>query len=353
MAKVHLDGSHLEGGGQIVRTGLALSTLLLKSFSVDNIRAGRPTPGLKAQHLHATKALKELCNAHTENADLGATEITYVPGRLKGRTLSIDIGTAGSITLLLQALLLPCVFSGQKFKLKITGGTDVAWSPSFDYFTEIILPQLRKYADIECSLQRRGYYPKGSGQVELVVKSKFSMETISNAPQVDIQEQGTLMQIKGVAHASTALEAQQVAERMSRAARLTLTKKLSCPIDIRTEYVNTLSEGCGITLWAIYSKDPNDIDFMNPIRLGADGLGQKGKRSETVGVECAEQLIEDMESGAAVDRHLADMLVPMMGLLGGSIKTSKITNHTKTNVYTTELLTGKKIKIEGSTLSLI
>jgi len=342
---IELDGSYLEGGGQIVRTALALSTITQKPFEVTDIRKGRPNPGLKNQHLFCIKALEELCNAKTGYAELGSTRLRFIPGKIKPQTISIDIGTAGSITLLLQSLLIPSIFANKKVRLKITGGTDVSWSPQFHYLTQVILPHLRKYADIEPSLLKRGYYPKGNGKVDIKIKPKFTLQTIKEAPKTEITEQHSLIQIKGVSHASTDLQQANVAERQAKAAKLILNK-FNCPVQIRTEYSQTLSTGSGITLWAIFSKDPNEIDFNNPIILGADVLGERGKRSEQVGKQAADELIKEIESKAPVDKHLADNLIPFIALLGGKIKVSEITNHTLTNIYVCEQFLGKVFKVD-------
>ncbi len=347
---VKLDGSHLEGGGQIVRTALALSTITQKVFEVDNIRKGRSKPGLKNQHLSCIKALEQLCNAQTEGTELLSTNLKFYPGKIKPQTISIDIGTAGSITLLLQSLLIPSIFAQKKIRLKITGGTDVSWSPQFDYFNNVIIPQLRKYADIEASLLRRGYYPKGQGKVEIKIKPKFSLENLEEAPQINLTEQCNLIQIKGISHASLDLQKVNVAERQAKAAKLFLNK-LNCPIQIQTQYQDTLSTGSGITLWAIFSKDPNEIDFNNPIRLGADVLGERGKRAEDVraedvGQEAAEKLLKEINSKAPVDEHLADNLIPFLALTGNEIKTSEITNHTLTNIYVCEQFLNKTFEVD-------
>ena len=340
-----LDGSYLEGGGQIVRTALALSTITQKAFEVTDIRKGRKKGGLKAQHLTCIKILQELCNAKAEGVELGSTYLKYYPGKIKGQTISVDIGTAGSITLLLQSLLIPSIFADSKVRLKIIGGTDVIWSPQFDYFNNVIIPQIRKYADIETSLIKRGYYPKGGGKVDIKIKPKFNLENIKEAPAIDLTEQHNLIQIKGISHASLDLQKAQVAERQAKAAKLILNK-LNCPIQIRTEYCETLSTGSGITLWAIFSKDPNEIDINNPIRLGADALGERGKRAEEVGKEAADKLLEEVESKAPVDKHLADNLIPFLALMGSRIKVSKITNHTLTNIYVCEQFLGKIFEVD-------
>jgi len=342
---IRLEGSYLEGGGQIVRTALALSTIANQPFEIDNIRKGRAKPGLKNQHLFCVKGLEELCNAKTEGVELGSTYLKYYPGEIKGKTISIDIGTAGSITLLLQSLLIPSIFADSKIRLKIIGGTDVIWSPEFDYFNNVIIPQIRKYADIETSLIKRGYYPKGGGKVDIKIKPKFNLENIKEAPKINLTEQHSLIQIKGISHASLDLQKANVAERQAKAAKLILSK-LNCPIQIRTEYCETLSTGSGITLWAIFSKDPDEIDINNPIILGADALGERGKRAEQVGKEAAEKLLKEIESKAPVDLHLADNLIPFLSLFSGKIKVSKITNHTLTNIYVCEQFLGKVFEVD-------
>lgn len=341
-----IDGNYLEGGGQIARTSLALSSLLGKDFEITSIRKGRCAGGgLKPQHLHCVKAMEDLCDAKHEGVELGACEMRFSPGKLKPQTLSIDIGTAGSITLMMQSLLLPAILGGGKFRFKITGGTDVHWSMPYDYFAEILIPQLRRWADIDLKLERRGYYPKGGGKIDLKIKGKFDMSNYKEAPKLNLTEQGELIQIKGVSHAATELQQAEVAERQARAAKQKLLE-LGVPVHIRTEYADSLCAGSGITLWAIYSKDPEDIDIMNPIRLGGDGLGERGKRAEIVGQEAAVMLMKEIRSKAPVDEHLADNLIPFMAFFGGEIKTTNISKHTLTNIYTCEQFLGKRFEVD-------
>jgi len=342
---VKLDGSYLEGGGQIARTALALSTIKQKVVEITNIRKGRSQPGLKNQHLFCIKALKQLCNAHAEGDELGSTYLKFYPNKLKPQTLNIDIGTAGSISLLLQSILPPLIFAKSKSRVNIIGGTDTKWAIPYDYLANVLIPQLKKYADIDIKLEKRGYYPKGGGKVELKIKPKFNLENINEAPKINLTNQGTIVQIKGVSHASADLQNAQVAERQSQAAKLILSK-LNCPIQISNFYSDTLSTGSGITLWAIFSQDPDEIDFQNPIRIGADTLGERGVRSEDIGKQAADKLLEEINSHAPVDSHLADNLVPFLSIVGGKIKVSKITDHTLTNIYVCEQFLDDKFTID-------
>ncbi len=157
-----------------------------------------------------------------------------------------------------------------------------------------------------------------------------------------------MIQIKGISHASTLLENAKVAERQADTAKSILKNKYDCPINIQTEYSKTLSPGSGITLWAIFSLDKDEINANNPIRLGADCLGGRGKRAEIVGREAAENLIKEIESKCPVDRHLADQILPFMALGGGKIKASEVTKHAKTNVYTIEQFFGKVFEIKNN-----
>jgi len=349
---IELDGSYGEGGGQIVRTALALSTLTQKAFRVKNIRKGRKDAGLKAQHVHCIKALQELCNAKSEGATLGSSELTFYPGQVKKRKLEVDIGTAGSITLLLQALLMPCFFAKNQVKLTIKGGTNVAWSMPAEYLQGVLAPQLRKYCEkLDIKIMKRGYYPKGGGIIEITVKPKYSLEELSKAQVINLTEQHHLMHIKGISHASKELERAKVADRQAKSARK-LLEKYGVPINISTEYADSHSAGSGITLWAIFSKDNEEIDPINPIILGGDALGERGKPSEEVGKEAAEKLIASIESKAPVDVYMADNLIPWMGLFKPSIiKTENVTEHAKTNIYVVEKFLGKTFEIKENVIS--
>ena len=338
---IELDGSI--GGGSVLRQSLALSILTGNPFRIINIRSGRPNPGLAPQHLAAVNLAKDICGAEVKGHVIGSQEIFFSPGEIKHGKYNVDIGTAGSITLLLQSVILPCVFSKKKISFNIKGGSDVSWSQPFDYFRSVFLPHLKKYADIEANLFKRGYYPKGGGEVKVVIDSTTSLE--DNPMSIMLMKQNNLFQIRGVSHASSDLENAQVAERQRSNAELFL-KKLDVPFSIKNEYSNTLSIGSGITLWGVFGDD--EIDQDNPVILGSDALGKRDVKAEVVGKEAAEKLIETISSGAAVDEYLADQLIPLMGLVGGIIKTNKITDHLKANIHLTEKFTGSKFIIDDN-----
>ena len=345
-----IDGNYLEGGGQIVRTALALSVLTQKACTVASIRSNRSEPGLKNQHLHGIRALRDLCNAVVEGAQLGSSQVTFYPRPLlKGQVMVIDIETAGSIPLLLQSLLLPCIFSGKRFQFTLKGGTDVSWSPQYDYFAQVVFPHFLRYGAGTVGLQKRGYYPKGQGEVVLDIKKKWIYADIvsgavSTKP-LSLLEQGTLVKIAGVSHASADLAAARVAERQAQAALVHL-QKWKVPVEIVSSYAQTASIGSGITLWAIFTGQSQDADSIDPIRIGADVLGAQGKKAEYVGEECAQQLNAALSSGAPVDKHLADQLIPLLGIVGGEIAVQEITNHMLTNIYVAEQFLDVKFEID-------
>ncbi len=353
---IKLDGSHGEGGGQIVRTALALSTLTGKAFEVGNIRKGRCDSGLKPQHVYCIKALQELSGAKADGVEVGSEKLVFYPGQVKARTLSIDVGTAGSITLLLQSLLLPLFFSSGKTRLKITGGTDVMWSEPYDYFKQVLLPHLQRFCDkAEVVMEQRGYYPKGGGKVEFTVLPKFKVseagsfsqlnELLKECPKISLIDQGKLSVIRGVSHSSSDLQKGEVAERQAASAKRELSS-LGCPVNIEASYSKSFSTGSGITLWAVFENAKGEIDSLNPVILGSDALGEKAKRAEDVGKEAADALISQIKSKAPVDSYLADQLIPFMALCGGEIKVSSITQHTMTNIHVVEQFLGKAFEVD-------
>jgi len=360
---INLDGSHNEGGGALVRVALALSTLTGKEFKVNNIRAGRKKSGLKAQHLTAIKALKEICQAETNEIKLGSTELHFKSGKIKSGIYEIDIGTAGSITLLLQALILPCMFAPNKVTLKITGGTCGKWQASVDYLQNVLLPHLKRFVEnIELKILKRGYYPKGGGLISLEISPKLKIKDFKNFNQFweelqlkiskfQLIEQGNLEQIKGVINVSQELEDKEVAERIEKSAKSNLAN-YQVPIQIRKDYVNSFNTGGDFLLWTTFSKN-GKVDFENPTNLTGDALIEKGRKSEEIGKKAAEKLKQEIESQAPVGEHLADQLISFIALLPRSeIKTNKISNHTHTNIYVAKKFLPINFKIDQDIITV-
>lgn len=344
---ITLDGSFGEGGGALVRTALALSALTGQEFKVINIRANRPERGLKAQHLEAIKALQQMCRAETSPIEIGSTEFWFQPGKIRRGEYSIDIGTAGSITLLLQALILPSLFAPGKVTFHITGGTCGKWQASVDYLQNLLLPHLQRFVEkIELKIIKRGYYPAGGGVCTLEISPRFKLKDFSSVAafleelekkvaDICLEEQGKLEQIRGVANISIELGHQEVGERIAQTVEVYF-KKYQVPVNIRVEYAAAKSVGGEIVIWGIFSRQ-GKVDYDNPVMLAGDALLEKNKSAEAIGREAAEELEKEIQSGAAVDTHLADQLIFFMGLLpGSSIITPAIASHTQTNMYVTE-----------------
>ncbi|MFH2021555.1 MAG: RNA 3'-terminal phosphate cyclase [archaeon] len=354
---IEIDGSYLEGGGQIVRTALAFSALTGKNIQIKNIRKGRSQPGLKKQHLAAVNALKDICDAEVYGNELGSSSLMFKPASLTFRNLNIDIGTAGSITLLLQALLPVILFSDKRLKIQIEGGTDTLGSMPVDYFQNVFLPHISKYARIDSKLERRGYYPKGGGKLTLRIKPKYFRKNHAGFidfmsflrkedKKIFLPEQGNLLAVFGRSHASMDLMKANVSERQAKAAKFFLGN-LDCSKKIDIEYTETKSSGSGVALWAVFSKF-DEMNKENPVILGADCLGKKGKKSEKIGEEASKKLLEEIRSGGAADSHLADQLLPYLALFGGEIKSSRITDHCRTNIYVIEKILGTKYNMTNN-----
>ncbi|MFH0978776.1 MAG: RNA 3'-terminal phosphate cyclase [Candidatus Woesearchaeota archaeon] len=334
---IEIDGSFLEGGGQILRTSLGLSSLTGKAFTIRDIRKGRCNPGLQAQHLSCVRAAQELCNATVSGATLGSTSVAFEPAKLSVKDISVDIGTAGSITLLMQSILSPSCFAAKDFTISVTGGTDVPWSQPVDYFRFVLLPYLRHFASFDLELLRRGYYPKGQGRIKLTIKPRFGsagdfLELLKNKaiPAFSALDRGKLKSIKGISHASLSLKSSSVAERQASSAQTSL--KHFGKVDISASYDDTASPGSGITLWAEF-----EDDGVWPVIIGADALGKKGVSAESVGKLAASNLSKQIESGCLVDSFLADQLLPFLVFAPkASFLTSEITPHCRTNAYVIE-----------------
>jgi len=315
---IEIDGSYGEGGGQILRTAVALAAYLETPCRIRNIRKGRPKPGLRPQHAAGVKALAALCHAEVSGLHVGSAEVTFKPGMIAGGTLRIDVGTAGAIGLILQTIMLPAAKALSPLLLTIRGGTDVPWAPTIGYCQEVTLPVLSQmgYAG-EVTLTKRGYFPRGGGEVSVELKR-------ADLSPVQLPEPGQIRMIQGRSHAAEALKQRRVAERQQEEAMAGL-KKLGVPCEIAVEYGPAASPGWGIYLWAL----------VKNMVLGANALGARGKKAEAVGEEAASALIRQLNAGAALDEWMGDQILPFVAVAGGesTISIARITDHLRTNLW--------------------
>src|SRR2546428_7779277 len=296
---VEIDGSIGEGGGQVLRTSLVLAAVLRREIRVFNIRAGRSEPGLKAQHLTSVKAVAEICNASSNGLRIGTTEFVFSPGGIKAGSFRFDVGTAGSITLVLQTLMPLLPYAPGTVELEITRGTDVRCSPPIAYLRLVTLPLLAKM-NVHASIlvSRRGHYPKGGGVVRFTATPAFVLKNIIG------RDGGQVSELTGVSH-SVKLPA-GVAERQASAATRVIEEKgfprPKFEIDA-SENGSHLGPGSGIVLRA--SRNSGGL-------LGADSLGERGRPAGGVGEDAATKLLEEGRSGAFLDRHMGAVIVPSL-----------------------------------------
>ncbi len=306
-----IDGSIGEGGGQIIRTSLALSCFTGTPVKIINIRAKRKQPGLRPQHFSVVNALAELFNAEVKGNFVGSKELYFSPEKFSGiDDYEVNVGTAGSVTLILQALLL--ALHEHNLRLTLLGGTEVRWSPTIDYFDNVIRPAFESFGfRFDLRILRRGYYPEGGGKVIVNLEgSVFS--------PFDFLEKDDSREVQGVSVCCSL--PYSVAERQAKAAEQ-LLRESGYELNIRY-FVGDGNKGSSCTLWQGF--------------VGADALGEKGKPAEEVGREAAVKFLE--ESQAVVDSHLADNLIPYMAMITSATKescsfaTSKVSNHCHTNM---------------------
>jgi RNA 3'-terminal phosphate cyclase (ATP) len=329
---LEIDGSFGEGGGQILRTSLSLSCMLHMPFRMVNIRKRRRKPGLMPQHLACIQALAHISQAKIEGASINSTEITFAPrGIIEGDYL-FDIGTAGSTSLLLQALLPPLLFSSRRRStITLLGGTHVPFSPTFDYIREIFLHALRALGiRLHVSLERYGFYPKGGGRI------RADIPPAGDVRPMKVEERGGFNQISvisGVADLPLS-----IAARQSEAA-LRLLKKSD--LHAESEEVSVQAYGKG-TFVFLQSEAEQAV-------AGFSSLGAVGKKAEQVGEEAAGEFLKYAASGAGIDPHLADQLILYLSCIPGesSFTTSRITDHLLTNLLITEQFTGVTYSVQG------
>lgn len=314
---LEIDGSYGEGGGQILRNAIALSTILNKPVKIKNIRANRPNPGIKAQHYMVIKSIKEISGAKTENLEIGSQILTFLPGKLKGGNYKFDIGTAGSITLVFQALILASLKTDNEIFIKLTGGSDVKWAPAWDYFRNIFIPIIKKIGvNVDVKLIERGYYPKGGGEAEITINPISQIKPL----KLDIETE--FSKVNGIVNIGQL--SNSISKRIKHSAIRTLLKN-NLLADISIEEHSTLSPGTGITLWS----------ESNNVILGSSVLGERGISSEEIGKNVVNNLLSEINSNSTLDVFIFDQVLPYMAIAKGESRcfVKKISNHAQTNMW--------------------
>lgn len=311
---LEIDGG--EGGGGILRTALSLAAVTGTPVTVENVRGSRPEPGLKPQHRAAVDVLAEFCGAEVEGTELGAETVVFEPGDERACDLEIDIGTAGSVTLLFDAVLPLAAAIDEPLTLTATGGTDVRWSPTLEYLRRVKLPLLARFGlEADLAVERRGFYPVGGGEARLTIRP-------SSLRPIRLAERSALEDVVVHSIASESLSDQEVAERQAERS-LDLLDEAGYPVGVETEAtVESPSPGSALLIRGVY---PETL-------LGADDLGERGRPAEEVAESAVDAFDRAHRGPGAVDRYMADQVVAFLALAGGEVRIPAVTGHVATNL---------------------
>ncbi|PKN24733.1 MAG: RNA 3'-phosphate cyclase [Deltaproteobacteria bacterium HGW-Deltaproteobacteria-21] len=346
---IEIDGSRKSGSGTIVRDAVVFSILTRQDILLRNIRVKRPKPGLRHQHLKAIEASALISGSSVEGAALGSKEIVFKPGSgPRGGSFRWDIGTAGSTSMLALTILPIMLFAGTPSIHMITGGLFQDFAPSLFHLEHVLLPLLRKMgADVRVKILQPGYVPRGGGRFRLEVSPLKS--TLS--PRV-LKQQGEVTGVKGIALSSHLAE-RRVSGRMADACREILSKR---GWDTRIEIIDdkpdqpafektSLQAGAALAVWA--TTESGCI-------LGADMAGARGRTAETIGKKTAGNLLEDLDSGATVDRHLADQLIPFAALAAGTSTylIPSMTDHVESRLWLVQKMLGAGVEVNGNRVTI-
>ena len=324
-----IDGSMGEGGGQVLRTSLALSLVTSKPFTIENIRAGRKKPGLMRQHLTAVKAAKEVGQADVDGAELKSTKLVFHPGKVKSGDYTFSIGSAGSATLVLQTVLPPLLVADGESHLTLEGGTHNPWAPPFCFLKKTFIPAVNRMGvEIDARILAHGFYPAGGGKFEVDIKPAKKLKPF------DLLSRGETKSIKG--RCILANLPMHIAERELSI----LKKKLSLSDDqANIEFVKDPRGPGNVLIAEVETEELTEL-FIS--------FGERGVRAEAVAERVAKDTRRYLGSDAPVGVYLADqLLIPMAMAGGGSFKTFGVTSHTQTNIEVIKQFLDVDIKVEG------
>jgi RNA 3'-terminal phosphate cyclase (ATP) len=314
-ANLLIDGSSGEGGGQILRSALSLSLITGISFEIVNIRAGRKKPGLRPQHLTAVQAAAAICRGEVGGATIGSMRLHFRPGPVLPGAYRFDIGTAGSVALLLQTLVPPLALAKGPSEITVSGGTHVPFSPAFHYLALQWAPACRSVGiDVSLKLVRAGYYPKGGGRIVARIRAERPLKAVR------FERRGAPLGVEGISLVGNL--PRSIAERQKRRAEAMLREGGYHP-EIRIVEPKSFGQGTMLLL----------LGRLEGGRGCYFSLGKRGKRAEVVAEEAAAKLIEFLEGDGAIDEHLADqLLLPLVLAEGDSVlRPHRITEHLRTN----------------------
>ncbi|MFZ0511880.1 MAG: RNA 3'-terminal phosphate cyclase [Candidatus Nitrosopolaris sp.] len=335
-----IEGAYGEGGGQILRSAVSLSAITGKSIEVINIRAKRHNPGLRPQHMQATRAVAQIFHARVENLKVGAEWIRFIPkpDNYEEGELKIDTGTAGSIPMILQTIIPAVALSGKSLSVQITGGTDVKMSPTADYLRFIVLKAYKSIGiNFSLNILKRGYYPKGGGIIQAEIRPCKNTRSFDLLNRRNVEPK--------IANVCCQLP-KNVAERQISSALLRLERRgVRCNV-YSSSFESSLSPGTSILVYS-------ESDFGTYI--GGDSVGAREKSAEKVGEEAVQNFFESYQTNVPIDRFLADMLVIPLSLAKGKsrYRIGIVTEHLKTNLHVVSQIVGCKYQIEPSEKSYI
>jgi RNA 3'-terminal phosphate cyclase (ATP) len=309
-----IDGARGEGGGQVLRTSLALSMTSARPLRLRNVRAGRPKPGLLRQHLTAVRAAAAICGARVAGDELGSRAVEFTPGPVCAGDYRFAVGSAGSTTLVLQTVLLPLALCGGTSVLHIEGGTHNRSAPTFEFLDCSYLPLLRRMGfDVQARLLRAGYEPAGGGELEVRIGPPGTLHAL------DLTQRGELGERRGVVRIA------HLPKRIAEDERAALVRLLAWPSDSITIHDDASSPGPGNVV-SLHLR-AGDVGHV------FTGFARLGLPARRVAKQAADRLKSFLSGGTAVDEHLADqLLLPMALGAGGRLRMDSPSSHTLTNV---------------------
>lgn len=328
---ITIDGSRGEGGGQIIRTSLALSLITGKPFRIYNVRARRERPGLQRQHLTAVRAAATVGGAQVEGARVGATEFTFHPGQVLPGEYNFPIGTAGSTMLVFQTILPPLMIADAPSTLTFEGGTHNVHAPPYEFIVKTFLPLVgRMGARVALELERYGFYPPGGGRVTAHVEPAGSLAPLELLARGRIHARRARALVVKLPPSIGERELAVVSERLGWG------EAAGDELRVETSQ-NALSPGNVLTL-EIESEHLSET---------FTGIGERGVRAETVAERAAEEARAYLEADAPVGEHLADqLLIPLALAGGGAYTTRRPSLHTTTNIEVIRLFLDVRITTE-------